>query len=143
MLVVAYGPTSPTSIPAAGQLTFEDEFLGFGQQEVDYITMQVFLDFVTAGGTSIDAFLQTSFDDGITWRDVANLQVLAADVVKVAAINKYIAAAVLTAASDGALAINTIVNGVFGSRWRVRLIIAGAYAADNIYRLHVSGQKVR
>jgi hypothetical protein len=142
--VVQYGTGRKDGvIPAAGTYTITVPFEAIGQEEISYIAMQAFLDFVGAGGTSIDAFLQTSIDNGAKWRDVMNLQVLAADVEKADAINKYIAATLVSAASDGALAANTKVNGLFGNKWRVKLIIVGAYAADNFYTLDLHIQKLR
>lgn len=140
MLVTSYG-AGTAAFPAANTYTFALAELGIGP--FDYFSIQAFLQFGTAGGTSIDAFLQTTFDDGLTWQDVANLQVLAANVKRVAAVNKYIAAAAGLVASDGALAVNTVVNGLFGIKWRVKLVVVGAYHIDNIYRLHVDAQKVR
>lgn len=141
--VVSYGPSNP--IPAAGTVLFTDPFIGIGFGEIDYIAFQMFFDVTTAGGTSLDAYLQTSVDDGTTWQDVCNLQVtgVLADVEKLASVSKNVASTVRTAASDGALAANTCANGFFGTKWRVKLVIVGPFNADNLYRLHVDWQKVR
>lgn len=140
-LVVSYGPTNP--IPAAGTVILTDPFIGVGADELTYISMQVFFDVTTAGGTSINAYLQTTVDDGLIWQDVCDLQILAADVTKMGASSIYTAVVVRTAASDGALAADTCASALFGTKWRMKLVIVGAYNADNIYRLHVDWQKLR
>lgn len=142
-------------IPAAGTVIIgqggvaavsgaNDPFLAFGTQEPDYIAMQVAMTF-GAGGVSIDAYLQTTFDDGLTWIDIINLQVLAASVRKVAAVNKFLVAgtAGLVTVTDGALGANTVVNGTIGQKFRLKLILVGTYDAASTYRVNVIAQKIR
>lgn len=140
-LIVSYGPASP--IPAAGTVLFVDPFAAIGNNDIDYIAVQGFLDFGSAGGTTITAYLQTTLDDGLVWQDVCAVQVLAADVTKLVSANKYLASTPRLTASDGALAVDTCAQGFFATKWRVKIVIAGTYAADSVYRLHVDWQKLR
>lgn len=140
---INWGPAGvgDTPIPGVGDFFLNpDSFPEFQDKaDLDYISMSAVFTQGTAGGTSITVRLQTSFNGGLTWRDVACLQVLAVNADKACAIKKYIAAAVAAAASDGALAADTIVDGLFGDRWRLRVAIVGAYNADNKFRLNLVG----
>lgn len=97
-------------------------------KKIEYLTIQANLTY-TSGGTSIKVFLQTSFDGGTTWRDVACLAFLVASLNKLAAVNNEVAATVQAAISDKALADDTIVNGVMGGKWRLALVVVGTYVA--------------
>src|SRR5215208_4353107 len=135
--VKSYGTGLPDgNIPAAGTVTHADIILG--NPEIDYIALQLVLGFTTAGGTTIKLYLQTSFDNGATWWDVICIFGGVATITKAAAIKRGIASAVRTAAVDGTLADDTIFDGFFGSKWRVKQVIAGAYAADNTFKIFVT-----
>jgi len=139
-----YGPGQPDGlIPGAGTLTKIIEAMG--QEEASYITLQVFLTFAGAGGTTIDVYLQTSLDNGQSWWDVIHLGVLAATVEKAASIRKYIAqsAPARLAAVDGTLALDTVYDGFFGQTWRIKYVIVGTYAADNTFRTNIFVEKLR
>ena len=82
-----------------------------------------------SGGTNLKVWLQTSFDDGATWRDIANHAFLLAALNKVSTINLSVAmAAPAIVVSDGALADDTIVQGLLGDRLRVKYTSTGTYA---------------
>jgi hypothetical protein len=87
-----------------------------------------------SGGTSINAFLQQSMDSGLTWCDViAFTQLLTTSGRLVwGAVSTPAAAAVVP--TDGTATAGTLIAGLFGSWWRVKLIVVGTYAAST-YRL--------
>jgi hypothetical protein len=80
-----------------------------------------------SGGTTIDAYLQTSVDGGATWIDIWNVHLLTASAVAVASFFTDEAVAPFTP-SDGALASNTQINGVLGNMLRLKLVTVGTYA---------------
>lgn len=122
------------AVAAAGTYTTE---LEFPQKRIKYVTMQGRLVYGT-GGTTIKSYLQVSFDEGTTWRDVICLAFALVTASKVSAIGREVAAtAAAQAGTDGALADDTIINGLFGPKWRVKTIIVGTYNADCTYRVDV------
>lgn len=121
-------PAAPAAVPAAGTTvtTAITRLQGMKALEVQ-------MNFTYgSGGTSVDIYVQTSLDQGLTWVDVMDMQALLVTVRKVGAVNTYIAAAAPAAATDGSLAANTINNGILGDRIRVKMTVVGTYAASTI-----------
>jgi hypothetical protein len=79
-----------------------------------------------SGGTSVDAWLQTSFDQGATWTDIANWHFTTAAARKVNNLSASSSNAVT--AADGALAANTSADGLLGPWFRVKWVTVGTYA---------------
>ena len=84
-----------------------------------------------SGGTTAKAWIQTSFDKGVTWIDIINFAFTTADLNKVAAVSANIAATHATP-TDAALADNTINNGLIGDRIRLKVTTTGIYAATTL-----------
>ncbi len=80
-----------------------------------------------AGGTTCKVFLQTSLDNGATWKDIANHAFLLAAAKKFSAVNGITALAPALGVSDGALADDTILSGLIGDSFRVKVITTGTY----------------
>lgn len=131
--MIAYEVTNP----AAGTVTQEiTQHMGQGKTK-SYVGVQSNL-LTPAGGTSIKVYLQTSFDDGVTWWDVACHAFLVAALVKASALSNAVAAAVRTAAVDGTLADDTIFNGFFGLRWRLKVVTVGNYTGTSVFRVNIN-----
>jgi hypothetical protein len=83
---------------------------------------------VGTGGSTADAWLQTSLDGQATWQDVVNCHFTTAArlVVALASSNVPAAPNAPVAASDGTLAANTSLN-IFGGWWRVKYTTTGTY----------------
>ena len=96
--------------------------------------------FATAtGGTTLDTYLQTSFDGGATWSDVVHFaQDVTTATRAVAGVSAVSTAAAPTAATDAAQTVNTINQGTFGSLWRVKYVTTGTYTGGNL-RVDVDG----
>jgi len=98
----------------------------------DYIALQAVFTY-GSGGTNATVYVQTSLDEGTIWIDVASFQFLLASATKISALSGAIApTAQAFAPTDGALAANTVVQGVFGDLWRTKLTTTGVYAATTI-----------
>ena len=80
-----------------------------------------------SGGTTVKAWIQTSFDGGATWFDIANFAFTTAALRKVAGVGVYIVAAAPATPTDGTLADNTINNGLLGYLVRVKYTTTGTY----------------
>jgi hypothetical protein len=81
-----------------------------------------------AGGTTVKAWIQTSFDGGTTWVDIINLPFTTAAASKTAAVSTSVTAGTApVAVTDGTAADSAIVNGVLGDRVRVKYVTTGTY----------------
>jgi len=79
----------------------------------------------TGGAPTLDVYVQASPDGGTTWRDVAAFQFSTTAAVRVFQLSQLASPGTATlAASDGALASNTSVQGPFGDRLRVKYAFA-------------------
>jgi hypothetical protein len=122
-----------TAVTAVTGSTFQLRF-GPGAQAQN-MTLQATLVY-GSGGTTVDAWVQTSLDGGSTWTDVANFHFTTVApfrlVQNVSAVTAVVAA---VTAQDGALTANTAVSGMFGNQWRVKVTTTGTYAGGTV--LHV------
>jgi hypothetical protein len=87
-----------------------------------------------SGGTSADAYLQTSLDGGSSWTDVAEFHFLLASARYIWTLESSLVAAPvqITTPTDGAMTANTALSGVFGNMWRVKYVTVGTYAATTL-----------
>ena len=100
------GPTYPLREPAGHGPPM---FLGF-QELFTY----------GSGGTSVDVYIQTSFDGGTNWCDAIHFaQLLLASQRQVGAVGQ--AGVTPAAATDGTLAASTATAGMFGGWWRAQV----------------------
>jgi hypothetical protein len=118
---------APTVITAAGTVTSPVPFRAL--EGLLYLGLQAKFTY-GSGGTTCKAYVQTSLDGGTTWRDVASFAFTTASAVKISAVNGSVAMAAAQGASDGALADDTILNGLLGDLWRVKVVSTGTYAGN-------------
>ena len=85
-----------------------------------------------SGGTSVDAYVQTSADGGVTWFDVAQFHFLTTSATKVYNLSNRTPVTSIATPTDGALASNTSVDGLLGDRLRVKWSSVGTYAATSL-----------
>lgn len=88
-----------------------------------------------SGGTTVKGWVQTSLDGGTTWRDVASFAFTTASGKKTSAVHVYTALAAAAAVSDGALADDTILNGLLGDRLRVKYTTTGTYGGTTTLQI--------
>lgn len=90
-----------------------------------------------AGGTTVKAWIQTSFDGGSTWVDIINLPFTTAASRVTAAVSTGVTAGTApVAATDGTAADSAIVNGVLGDRVRVKYVTTGTYTGATSLAIH-------
>lgn len=80
-----------------------------------------------AGGTTVNAYIQTSLDGGVTWLDIMNFSFTTSAATKVSSTTGAIALAPATSPGDGALTANTILTGLLGDRFKVKYVTTGTY----------------
>lgn len=85
-----------------------------------------------SGGTTIDVYVQTSLDEGTTWRDIAQWSWTTASDNKAYNLSGQTDKTTAVAATDGALSANTSVAGFLGDRFRVKLVSVGTYAGSTV-----------
>lgn len=88
--------------------------------------------YYTSGGTTAKAYIQTTFDDGVTWFDIACIAFTTAAGTKVMNLSALTPVLNAVAATDGALADNTAIDGLLGSQMRVKIINTGTYVSSII-----------
>lgn len=81
-----------------------------------------------SGGTTVDAYVQSSADGGVTWYDVANFHFTTASAIKLYNFSGRTPVTSIATPSDGAIAANTSVDGLLGDRLRVKWSSTGTYA---------------
>lgn len=80
-----------------------------------------------AGGTTVKAWIQTSFDQGLTWVDIANFAFTTAAATKISTVKAATVAAAAYVPTDKTLADDTIKDGLLGDRLRVAYTSTGTY----------------
>lgn len=84
-----------------------------------------------SGGTTVKAWVQTSFDGGTTWHDIANFAFATADSRFLQNVVSNPATPFTPAvATDASLADNTVKNGPLGDQFRVKLTTTGTYGGS-------------
>lgn len=100
-----------------------------------------------SGGTSVDAYVQTSIDGMSTWQDVAHFSyagVSLRNILSVSSTPSVVAAVVgIDAGVPGTpLAVNTAAGGIFGNYWRVKYVVVGTYAGGTILKIDAIGSSL-
>jgi hypothetical protein len=92
-----------------------------------------------SGGTTANAWVQTSVDEGATWTDVANFSFTTASVRALFNLSALtVKTTQLTAVTDGSLAANTALDGFLGPLWRVKYTTTGTYAGGTVLRVDMA-----
>lgn len=95
----------------------------------EYLAVQATLTVASGGGT-IDVYVQTSLDGGVTWIDIMNFHFTTSTATKVSAVVTTTALAAAVTPSDGSLASGTILSGLLGGYLRAKYTSGGtAYGA--------------
>lgn len=88
-----------------------------------------------SGGTTAKFYLQTSFDDGTTYTDIACWSVTTASATKFHVVKSPTAVTANQAIQDAALSANTILDGVLGDRLRIKYTTTGTYAGSTTMKI--------
>jgi hypothetical protein len=85
-----------------------------------------------SGGTSVDAYLQTSLDNGATWTDIANFSATTASLRRIINLIATTPKTAQVTPTDGSMSANTALDGILGPLFRVKYTTVGTYAATTI-----------
>lgn len=94
-----------------------------------------------SGGTTVDAYLQTSIDGGLTWIDIAQFHFTTASARFLYNLNSQTSVTTEYTPTDGTLAANTAKDGITGPLYQVKIASAGTYAGNTSLRIDVSAQE--
>lgn len=87
---------------------------------------------VAGGGTTAKAWVQTSFDAGTSWVDIANFAFTTATAKRLYHLTP-VAVTTIATPTEGSLADNTAVNGLLGTMVRVKLTTTGTYTGASSF----------
>jgi len=88
-----------------------------------------------SGGTSADAYVQTSTDGGGTWNDVANFHFTTSSAQRWFNLSALTPVTSIATPTDGSLTANTSVDDLLGNLWRCKYSSVGTYAASTTLRV--------
>jgi hypothetical protein len=95
-----------------------------------------------SGGTTADAYLQTSIDGGQTWIDIANFHVTTASARKVINLNSQTPETTQVTPTDGSMTANTAQDGILGPLFRVKYQSSGTYAGNTTLQVDIAAGQV-
>lgn len=126
-------PATTIAAAVAAQLSPVVDFGGYGTPQM-VTAVAKFL--YGAGGTTVKAWLQTSYDN-VTWFDVKNFAFTTAAANKLGSlIPAAVASAVLT---DGTLGDDLKIDGALGRYWRVKYTTTGTYSGATSVQVDIFG----
>ena len=96
-----------------------------------------------AGGTSVDAWVQSTLDGGTTWYDIANFHFTTAAAVKLANLSSGTPVTTLVTPGSGALSANSVLDGLIGDQLRVLYTSVGTYTGATALSVFASGTRLR
>ena len=96
-----------------------------------------------SGGTSVDAYVQSSFDGGSNWCDIANLHFTTSAARKVFHLQRGTSVTTQATPTDGSLASNTAVDGLLGSQYRVKWTSVGTYGGATSLAIDIAAGGAR
>ena len=85
-----------------------------------------------SGGTIVDAFVQTSLDQGTTWIDVWHQQFGTTPDSKIINLSGLTPITTPVLPDDGALPAGNTRDGILGDRLRLKAVVAGTYAGSTV-----------
>jgi hypothetical protein len=83
-----------------------------------------------SGGTTVKAYLQTSFDGGTTWDDIACWALAISAATKRWNFSALTPVTTPITPTDGAMADNTAQDGILGDRVRLKVVTVGTYGGN-------------
>lgn len=93
-----------------------------------------------SGGATVNAYVQTTIDNGATWVDIAQFSFTTASARVLFNLNSQTSVTAQYTATDGTLTANTVKDGILGPLFRVKLVTTGTYAGTTL-RIDVSAQE--
>lgn len=95
-----------------------------------------------SGGTTVDGWVQTSFDSGATWTDVVNFHFTTSSLRAAYNLSSLTPVTTQYTATDGTLASNTAKDGVIGNLVRLKYTTVGTYAGGTTLKVDVQSRSL-
>lgn len=83
-----------------------------------------------SGGTNATAYIQTTFDDGASWVDIASFQFTTSSATRLYNLVAETPKTTIVTPTDGSLTANTSVDGLIGTKLRTKYVTTGTYAGS-------------
>jgi hypothetical protein len=96
-----------------------------------------------SSGTSVDAWVQTTVDQGATWIDIANFHFTTSALKKLFNLSSATPITSQATPGDGVLSANTAVDGIIGGQLRVKYTTVGTYAGATSLGIYAAGARLR
>ena len=96
-----------------------------------------------SGGTTADAWVQTSLDGGTTWVDIANFHWTTSSLRSIYNLSSETPVTTQYTATDGTLTANTAKDGILGTLYRVKYTTVGTYAGGTMLEVDIVPHLVR
>jgi hypothetical protein len=96
-----------------------------------------------SGGTTVDAYLQTTLDGGATWCDIANFHFTTSSARKIFNLNSQTPETTQVTPTDGSMTANTAQDGVLGSQFRVKYQSSGTYGGTTTLQVDIAGDQIQ
>lgn len=86
-----------------------------------------------SGGTTLKVWVQTTFDQGLTWTDIMSFAHTTASLSRFSVVNTFPSTPIpaVTALTDGTLADNTLLSGLIGHQIRLKYTSTGTYGGSS------------
>lgn len=91
-----------------------------------------------AGGTSLKVIWETSIDQGTTWVEVCRMAFATASEENI--VNLSGLTPKTTVVTPAVLSDDTCLDGIFGDRWRARILTVGTYTGNTNLALRMSAR---
>lgn len=89
-----------------------------------------------SGGTTAKVWVQTSFDGGTTWVDIANFAHTTSDLSRAYNLTSNTAVTTVYTVTDGTLADDTCKDGLIGDQLRVKFTSTGTYGGTTTMKVY-------
>jgi hypothetical protein len=96
-----------------------------------------------SGGTTVDAYVQTSFDGGGTWTDIANFHFTTSAARRLYNLSRLTSVTSIATPTDGSISNNTSVDGLLGSQFRVKWTTTGTYGGATSLAIDIAPGRAR
>ena len=104
---------------------------------VDTILLQCNFTYVASAATSAKAYVQTSFDGGTTWCDIACFAHTTTSLNRVFNLSSKTAVTTIFTLTDGTLTDSTAKDGLIGNLIRVKYVTVGTYGAGTTMKVYM------
>jgi hypothetical protein len=102
------------------------------------LTLEAELVYGGAGGTSVDAYVQTSLDGGASWIDIAEFHFTTSSANAVFNLNAQTPVTTQYTPTSGSLTANTAKDGILGPRFQILVNSTGTYGAGTMLAVYAA-----